>query len=449
MNFQEFASLAWKRRWVVAVTLVLTVALATALAFLQPPRYQSTATVALTPINNENIGYISADNLSALLGTYSETAESGITRSQADRILGRPVPGEITATAEEGTGILRISATADQPADAADAATAVSQAFAESIRGNGLLKPTLVDRPEAESTPIEPRPPLIIAVAAVLGLSAGLLLAYALETLRRRIKTGEDIAEITDAPVIGRLPYQRKLAGRDPQVIWQMDEAIALQEGIRALRTDIEFLTHGTKPAIEVTSSVEGQGKSTLIANLGIALAQIGSKTVIVDADLRRPQQHAIFGVDNTRGLSTLMVNTGARVYPQTTAYNGLWVLPSGPLPPNSTEMLHIRFGATLQRLRDPGVIILVDSPPLLPVSDARLIAPHVDGVIVIASAVTEKPSSLRSALERLTLADARILGIVLNRVAEGGQDFSGYYHSYGYGQENGATTSSKSPAPR
>jgi len=448
VNVQEFASLAWKRRWLVALTVLLTVAIAAALAFLQPPRYESTATVALTPTTSEEAGFVSADSLAALLGTYAETAESGVTGNRASRILGRPLPGEVSASAEEGTGILRISAVAEDPADAAAAAGAASRAFTESIRGNGLLKPTVVDSPVADDTPIQPRPPLIIGVAALLGLCAALLLAYALETMRQRIDSDEDIAEITDAPVIGRLPQDRKLARGEARIIWNMTEAIGMQEAIRAVRTNIEFLSEESRMAIQVTSSMPGQGKSTLVANLAIALAQINLKTVVVDADLRKPQQHRIFGVDNTRGLSTLMASQRSETRPQATQYSNVWVLPSGPLPPNSTEMLHIRFGAALQRLRSSGFVLLIDSPPLLPVSDASLIAPHVDGVIMVAAAGLEKPASFRGALDKLSRADTRLLGIVLNRAGEESDEFGGYYqYGYGYGRENGAKSRAKQPA--
>ena len=108
----------------------------------------------------------------------------------------------------------------------------------------------------------------------------------------------------------------------------------------------------------------------------------MGVETLILDADLRRPYQHNIFGLDNSRGLSTLMAIPDSDVEPQVTGVSNLWVMPSGPVPPNSTEMLHIRFERVLEQLRRRFTLVLVDSPPILPVSDARLIAPHTDGVI-------------------------------------------------------------------
>jgi capsular exopolysaccharide synthesis family protein len=171
------------------------------------------------------------------------------------------------------------------------------------------------------------------------------------------------------------------------------------------------------------------------VANLGIAFAQVGIETLILDADLRRPYQHQIFGVENTRGLSTLMAIPDSEVEPRSTAYPGLWVMPSGPVPPNSTEMLHIRFERVLDNLRHRYALVLIDSPPILPVSDARLIAPHSDGVILVVSSGTQKPAALRSALEKLALVEAKIVGIVLNQ-AGGDVDAVDAYEAYRYDTE-------------
>lgn len=450
MTLQDLASVAWKRRWVIAATFVTTVVLAAALALLRPPSYQATATIALSPAVNENQVYLTADNLSALLGTYAETAESEVIRRRASQILGHALPGEVRASTEEGTGILRIQGTAGSPKAAVETADATSRAFVQSLGDRDLLEATVVDPPDPDGVPVEPRPALIIGVAALLGLAGGLLLALAMDRLRMRIHNEQDVAEVTDTPVIGRLPRQRELARGSAQIVWHMPDAVGIQEGIRALRTNIEFLTDGGRPTIQVTSSLAGHGKSTLVANLGIALAQLGIETVIVDADLRKPQQHLIFGVENKRGLSTLMGNPRADGTPQATAYPRLSVLTSGPVPPNATEMLHVRFGPTLARLREGGSLLLIDSPPLLPVSDARLIAQHVDGVILVSAAGMEKPATMRSALEKLAMSESRLLGIVLNRVGEDAEEFGGYYY-YGraHAQGNGARATRAPTATR
>jgi polysaccharide biosynthesis transport protein len=157
----------------------------------------------------------------------------------------------------------------------------------------------------------------------------------------------------------------------------------------------------------------------------------VGIETIVVDGDLRRPRQHRIFGVDNSWGLSTLMVRRQSAIEPLPTGYAGLSVIPSGPSPPDSTEMLHIAIESVLRDIRELGAFVLVDSPPILPVSDARLIAPHTDGVIMVIAAGSQKPAALQSALEKLNLAGANLLGIVLNQAGGEEGDVGNYYYEY------------------
>ena len=166
-------------------------------------------------------------------------------------------------------------------------------------------------------------------------------------------------------------------------LVWNQERMTGLQEAYRALRTNVQFLAED-KRVIEITSPDPAQGKSTVTANLGAALAQIGIDCVIVDADLRRPTQHKIFGVDNSTGLSNLLSVRNPQINLKPSGFPNLWVIPSGPLPPDPTEMLHVRFAPLVERLRDLDALILIDTPPVLPVSDARLIAPHCDGVLVV-----------------------------------------------------------------
>src|SRR3954453_14738582 len=429
MELKALRAVAWKRRIAVLAVFGLTMAFAALFAFSQPKKYESTATLALTPDVKEGQGLFAADNLSALLGTYAETAKSTITLRRAERALGHGLSAEIDASTEAGTGILRISARSTSPEDAATAASAVATAFSDSISQNQVLDATLVDPPVAATAPVQPRPPLILLVAAVLGGFAGVLLAFGLENFRRRIETPADIAEYTPAPVLARLPRQRALARAGAQIIWERDNVVGLQESYRALRTNLEFLLEDRSRVLEVTSPDPAQGKSTLVANLAVAFGQIGVEAVIVYADLRPPRQHEIFGLDNSEGLSTIMALGGEPPLKPSGRPN-LWVLTSGPVPPDPTEMLHIRFASVVESLRSMETLVLIDTPPVLPVSDARLIAPHADGVILVVTAGTQKPAGLESTLDKLELVDARLLRLVLN-MAGSEPDTGGGYHEY------------------
>lgn len=431
MQLNELLAILKKRRFGVLAVVMLTVAFAAALALVTPPRYESTATLALTPKLDPQEGFfgIGSQDLSALLSTYAETAKSRVNRARAQQVLGRPLPGEIDTSTVGGTGILRITGRAATPQEAADTASATAEAFQQSVKSNPVLVASLINPPEPPTSAVQPRPPLIVAVGILLGGLAGISYALLMERVRRRIETPAEINELTDKPVVGRLPRQRALQRVPASLVWNQDRMTGLQESYRALRTNVQFLAEGNR-VIEVTSPDPAQGKSTVVANLGAALAQIGVDCVIVDADLRRPTQHKVFGVDNSTGLSTLLSSRNPQIDLKPSGFSNLWVIPSGPLPPDPTEILHVRFGPLVERLRELDALILIDTPPVLPVSDARLIAPHCDGVLLVVSAGSAKPVALESALERLSFVQANLLGVVLNQSGDDLEATGGYYYT-------------------
>ena len=429
MQLAELLAIIKKRRFGVMFVVMLTVAFAAAIALVTPPRYEATATLAITPKSNENQALIGAGDLSALLSTYAETAKSRVNRARAQQILGRPLPGEVDTSTVGGTGILRITGNAATPQDAADTANAAAQGFQQSLEDNPLFVVSVINPPEPPTAAVQPRPPLIVAVGILLGLLAGVSYALVMERVRRRIETPAEINDITDKPVVGRLPRQRALQRTPASLVWDQERMIGLQESYRALRTNVQFLVEG-KRVIEVTSPDPAQGKSTVVANLGTALAQIGVETVIVDADLRRPTQHKVFGVENSTGLSTMLSVRHPDIDLKPSGFPNLSIIPSGPLPPDPTEMLHVRFASLMQRLHELDALILVDTPPVLPVSDARLIAPHCDGVLLVVAAGIVKPVALESALERLEIVRANMMGIILNQSGQDLEATGGYYYT-------------------
>lgn len=432
MEVRDLFAVAMKRRWIVVLVFLLTTGLGAAFALSQPKQYEAAATIAFTPDLQDEPAFVPPDTLDALVQTYAQTAKSRSILMRAERNLGRSLPGTVETETQQGAGILRVIGRDTDPVGAAVTARVVANVFLESIQENRLLVASVVDPALPATTPVQPRPPLIIAVSALLGLMAGIMLAFALEHFRRRVESTADVAEFTPAPVVARLPRVRSLQRGRAALIWDSPKLASLQEGFRALRTNIEFVTKGAHAAIQITSPSPSQGKSTIVANLGIAFAQVGIETLILDADLRRPYQHQIFGLEDKRGLSTLMAIPESDVEPVPTGIPNLWLMPSGPIPPNSTEMLHIRFERVLDDLRQRYALVLVDSPPILPVSDARLIAPHTDGVVLVVASGSEKPAALRSALEKLALVEAKILGIVLNQTG-GDVDSVDAYDAYYY----------------
>jgi receptor protein-tyrosine kinase len=431
MELRELLALAWKRKWVILGVLAVTLAASAPGILSRPTKYESTAVLALTPDVKQGQGLVASDSLSALLSTYAETAKSSVNLARAERALGRQLDADIDTSTDAGTGILRITARSTNARQAAAAAQATTKAFTDSIANNKLVVATLADPAYPKFSPIQPRPPLLFGIAAVLGLFGGCLLALALEQFRRRIDTAADVARYTDAPVLGRLERKRALSRGRTTLVWDTEKTADLQEGYRALRTNLEFLMDDTSRVLEITSPEPQQGKSTVVANLAVAFSRIGIQTIVLDADLRRPRQHEIFGLDNSSGLSTaLALGRKPELKP---AGPGLWVITSGPVPPDPTEMLHIRLPSVIKELRQRNALILVDTPPVLPVSDARLVAPLADGVILLTTAGTQKAASFQAAINRLSLVDTNLMGVILNMAGDEDADAGGYYRYESY----------------
>jgi succinoglycan biosynthesis transport protein ExoP len=433
MQFRDFLSILWRRRLAVALVFAGCVLAAGAYAYSKPKRYESIATVAFTPNPSKGQDFLPSENLSALLSTYAEVAKSDQNRQAARALLGHPVPGSVSTSTGAGSGILQISGTDTSPQGAAETASAITRAFVHSIEDNGVLVPSIVNPPVASYTPLQPRPPLIISIAALLGLIVGVLFALALDNFRHTAEDAVELTELTGLPVIGRFARERTLTRGAAQLVWGSEKLELTQEAFRALRTNVELLIDERPSAVQVTSAGAGHGKSTVVANLAIALGQIGIATTIVDADLRHPRQHEIFRLENDIGLSTALLLPDSEISPQGTPFENVSVLTSGPIPPNAPEMLHVRFRAVLRSLRGREGIVLIDSPPVLPVSDARLIAHQADAVLLVVAADRTQTATVSSAVEKLRFAHANLIGLVLN-FAERDAESAGGYSYGGYG---------------
>jgi capsular exopolysaccharide synthesis family protein len=204
-----------------------------------------------------------------------------------------------------------------------------------------------------------------------------------------------------------------------------------ISEAYRTLRTNLDFasLDRAVKTLV-VTSAGVGEGKSTTLANLAVVSAQAGRKVVLVDADLRRPTLHQIFGLDNEKGLTTVMVDDAALADPplQETGVEDLSVLTSGPLPPNPAELMGSRrMEEVVAALAERADQVFFDTPPVVAVTDAAVLSTKVDGVLLVISAGKTRREYARTAVQRLEQIKARLVGTVLTNV-QMGAGFKGYY---------------------
>jgi capsular exopolysaccharide synthesis family protein len=232
-----------------------------------------------------------------------------------------------------------------------------------------------------------------------------------------------------------------KVAGRTPAqaLITQQDPMAAASEAFRVLRTNLQFLGLD-KPirSILVTSGTPGEGKSTIAANLAVAFAQTGASVCLIDGDLRRPMVAKLFGLDNWTGLTSALIGqAGLDTALRPTAVPGLSVMTSGPIPPNPAELLGSgRMAKLIQELSERFEMVLVDTPPVLAVTDAAVLAPKVDGVLMVARAGQVARQQVARAKEALEAVKANVLGVVLDGVEPQGRE--GYYYYYYYQSHDG-----------
>ncbi len=267
----------------------------------------------------------------------------------------------------------------------------------------------------------------------LLGGVLGCGLAWLRSLLDRRVRSEEDITRATGLSLIGALPRTR-IREQKVDAIQTFEDHPGMAEAARGLRTALVVsLPKGRGRVIHVTSADKGDGKSTSTSQLAIALARGGQRVLVIDADLRSPRISKIFHIGNESGLSNILaqgLEFDEVVRP--TRVEGLDLLPSGPIPVNPAELLNADgFVALLKQVTKRYDRILIDSPPVLAVSDSRVVAIRADVTILVARVDRTNRSRLAAALERLTSVGAKVLGVVMNDVPRG----IGYGYCYGYGQ--------------
>ncbi len=238
------------------------------------------------------------------------------------------------------------------------------------------------------------------------------------------------------APVLSTIGRIAKLQSGSSQLFTVTHERSGPAEAMRLLRTNLDFASASEEiKTLVITSPGPGEGKSTLTANLGVVMAQAGAKTVILDGDLRKPTLHKIFGIQNDFGLTTLLTHperTWTSVSNQVATPN-LFLIPSGPIPPNPSDLLSSeRFEHLLQRVQLEADIILIDSPPVHSASDSLALAAHADGLLLVSQAHATRTDALRDAAQAVYQGRIRLVGLVLNRLrsAQGTAYYGEYYGS-------------------
>ncbi len=291
----------------------------------------------------------------------------------------------------------------------------------------------------APTSPSSPKP----AQDALLGLAAGLMLGLGAAFLRDSLDdtlTSKEAAERSGgAPAIAMVPMVNSWRKRNRAVIASSAEPTSpAAEAYRSLRTSLQFTRQARElRTLLVTSPAAAEGKTSTLANLGAVFAQAGERVALVSCDLRRPRLGQFFGIEEQSGLSTVLLGqqTLEQALQQVPGYDCLWVLGAGPVPPNPAELLDgPRAREIFAALRENFDLVLVDSPPVLPVTDALVLSKYADGTLLVVAAGQTRRGELQRAAERFAQAKSPVVGIVLNEVTKQSGYGSGYGYGYGYG---------------
>lgn len=379
----------------------------------------------------------------ARVQSYVKTVTSPAVLQPAIDVLGLDLTAgqlaeKVTASTDLDTVVINISVDDDSPVQAAATAQAIANSLITIVdtleRPNaGGVSPvslSVITPAVAPASPSSPNTRLNLLLGTFLGLAIGLALALGRKALDNKVRGEADVIEITSAPILGGISYDQTAAKRP--LLTQTPQQSPRAESYRQLRTNLQFANvTGQAKTVLVTSSLPGEGKSTTAINLAMALSQAGQTVCLVDADLRRPMVGEYLGLGTAAGLTTALVGSAdVNDLIQQWGSDNLFVLASGQIPPNPSELLGSEeMRQLILRLEQAFDTVIVDAPPLLPVTDAAVLAQHVGGVVIVVGSQRIKQQDLQKSLRALELVKAKILGLVLNRLPVKGPD--AYAYSY------------------
>lgn len=493
MTILEFFRTTRANLWLLIIGIIVGAAAGFGYASLQPKVYAASSSGYVTVGESGTVDVLSgssaakerARSYAAIVSSEAVAQKIKQNNPELSLTTGQ-IRASLTATAGDNAALITVSAQASSPKNAQLLANSALQATADYIKeieqnpGNAQAlvngDSNAAAPPPANSNTVRViplnnasvNPPLVspnYQQNTLIGAVIGLVVVYAAIFLRRaldqRIRTRDDATKATGASILGVLPVSEDL-NEENIVNGDTDDHIA-QESIRQLRTNLRFVNVDTPPrSFIVTSAVPGEGKSTVSLSLARSLADAGSPVILIDADLRRPTVAKKLKLDAKVGLTQVLAGQVeiANAVHQLGDSN-LFVLPAGRIPPNPSELLGSDKMRQLIKELSEEFIVVVDVPPLLPVTDASLLSNSVDGVILVGSIGRSHREQMTEASSILKKVNANLFGLVLNRAPRKGlgnsyygfgyaSTYVGYATYYGYGKDGDKKSSkSKSSAPK
>ncbi len=468
MTLEDLWKLTRRQFVVIVVAALVGLLLAFAWMSLQPKVYTATAAGYVTAGGGSSIGEsFSSQTLAqqkaqayVTLFTNRRVTQSVIKELGLDASP-QSLASRITATVPEEGVSISVTATGPSPEEARDVADAVVKASAaeakrieesgptrEVVGADGKTRKVesqaqvLIEPNESAvlpTSPSSPNPSRILPLGLLLGLLVGFGLAAVRQHNDTKIRRTEDVEEASGTGVLGILPKSQHLGSERGAV--ERPKSFHERESLRKLRTNLRFVDVDHQPrSIVITSAKQAEGKSTVASNLATVLAESGERVVLIDADLRRSAVARAFDLDGAVGLSQVLAGTASLADAlQPSHTDGLDILAAGAIPPNPSELLGShRMEQLIEQLAQDHFVIL-DAPPLLPVTDAALLTRSADGAVIVVAAAKTHKEEVERAAAALRAVDGKVLGAILNQVSTSKVDRIRYGDvEYGYSTSYG-----------
>lgn len=438
-----------RRNWIVIVACALLgLIVAGAVSLTVKPTYTARTELFVAIQSSGTVSELQQGNTfsQARVQSYVETVKTPVVLQPVIDQLGLEVTASelsevVVASSDPATVLVAIEASNSSPVRAAAIAQAVAASLIVAIGdlespvqgGPSPVKLSVVTPASAPVAPSAPNTRINLLLGLMTGLAIGIAVAALRTTIDTKIRGEGDVRHLTDTPILGGVTYDND-ATKKP-LLTQVPQQSRRAESFRQIRTNIQFahVSHESK-AVLVTSSLPGEGKSTTATNLAIAMSQAGQSVVLVDADLRRPRIDSYLGLDRNAGLTTALLGSAhINDLLQPWGEDELYVLTSGQIPANPSELLgSAAMKNLIVDLEHSYDAVIIDAPPLLPVTDAVVLAQQVGGVVLVVGSSMLKQADLQKSLQALEMVEADLLGVVMNLLPSKGPDSYTYsYSSY------------------
>jgi capsular exopolysaccharide synthesis family protein len=431
VELRDYLRVARRQWWVVALSVLVAVGVAMVLTARTKPVYAATVTFF---VSAEKILGGSALEGSMFTQTRLNTYDALLTGDRLAKSIAastdtgldpKEIQERIKVVTDQSTVLIDVTVTDGSPARAkllADQLSVHFQALVRELEERPSDKVPIatvrpLEPPQLVAEPVEPRPMHNAALGVAVGLILGAALAVARELADTSVRSDAQLSDLAAVPVLARIPVDRRARRRAGPFV--SDSRSPRAEALRQLRTNVQYADR-ERPVktLAVTSAVGGEGRSATACGLAILFAEAGQRVLIVDAELRRPRLAAFLGREGTAGLTTVLLGGASLDQVLQPWGTGLWLLSSGHQPPNPSELLGSqRMADLLDELRGRFDMVIVDSPPLLPVTDGAVVAARTDGALLIVRSRRTTTAQVTAAVRALHAVDARLTGCVVNMV--------------------------------